>query len=167
MTNFMDMPPENDVIRLSGTISNYQCTRAYASFVFSESNQQQLGVVAIAAALAGMSGQAATTAGAASDVEESADYLKFDLNGHAVKGWLWRSPFKDGDEVVIAAQRMNDHYEVYGIARPYDRTIALYPHCSRSKGRHTQCHQMVGNLQFSLIWFSGSDAGLYEWCKDF
>jgi hypothetical protein len=104
--------------------------------VYSQSDQQKLGVVAVAAAFAGMGGQAASAAGFASDIEEPAEYLEFDLNGHPVKGWVWRSPFKEGDIVDVAAEWHGDHYEAYGIARPADKMIALYPHCSRAKGRH-------------------------------
>lgn len=135
MTYFLDKPQTDDVVRLSGTITNYRCQRAYASFVFSESNQRQMGVIAVAAALADMGGQAAATAGAAGDVEESADHVEFNLRGHLIRGWMWRCPFRDGDEVDIAAGWHNDHYEAYGIARPADRMIALYPHCSRSRRR--------------------------------
>jgi len=136
MTSFVDKPRVNSVVRLTDTITNYRCTRAYASFVFGESNQHQFGAIAVVAAFAGMGGQAASIVGAASDMEEPADYVEFDLDGNHVKGWVWRSPFKDGDTVVIAAERSGEHYEAYGVARPSDRTIALYPHCSRAKKRH-------------------------------
>jgi len=55
-----------------------------------------------------------------------------------VKGWVWRSPFREGDKVEVAAERRGDHYETAGIARPEDRTIALYPHCSRGRARHVK-----------------------------
>jgi hypothetical protein len=53
-----------------------------------------------------------------------------------VQGWVWSSPFSEGDEVHVAAQWLGDHYEAFGIARPKDKVIALYPHCSRAKTRH-------------------------------
>jgi hypothetical protein len=34
------------------------------------------------------------------------------------------------------AQWQTDHYEAYAVTRPADRTIALYPNCSRGKGAH-------------------------------
>ena len=40
-----------------------------------------MGVVAVAAAMAGMGGQAASTVALASDVEELAEYVEFELNG--------------------------------------------------------------------------------------
>lgn len=126
----------NPLCKLSGKISSYKCQRAQANFVFSTGDQKKLGVVAIAAALADMGGQAASVAASASAMEEEADFVEFDLNGDKVKGWVWRSPFKEGDIVDVVAQWQGFHYELYGIARPVDKTIALYPHCSRSRTRH-------------------------------
>lgn len=136
MTNFISKEKSSTLCKLSGEVSNYRSTRASASFVYSVEDQDKLGVVAIAAALAGLGGQAASAAASASAVEEEADYVEFSLNDCLVKGWVWRSPFNNGDIVDVAARWQGSHYEAYGIARPTDRLIALYPHCSRSRGRH-------------------------------
>jgi hypothetical protein len=136
MTSFLSKPNGDKIVKLSGKITRYRCMRASASFVYTQSDQNKMGVVAVAAALAEMGGQAASAAGHASAVEEPAEYVEFDLNGDHVRGWVWRSPFKEGDVVNVAAEWQVDHYEVYGIARPSDKMIALYPHCSRSRGKH-------------------------------
>ncbi|MDR2213858.1 MAG: hypothetical protein LBE21_09575 [Pseudomonadales bacterium] len=125
-----------ELVKLSGMISNYRCTRAIANFVFTDSDRTKMGVVAIAAGLAGLSGPAVATAANATSTEEEADYVEFDLDGKPVKGWVWRSPFKEGDQIEVAAEWVNDHYEAGGIMRPSDHTIALYPHCSRGRARH-------------------------------
>jgi len=123
------------LIKLSGIIANYRCTRKEANFMLTEGDQTRTGVIAVAAALAGLSGAAASTASSA-NMEEDGDYVEFDLNGQPVKGWVWRSPFKNGDSVEVAAEWQGDHYETGGILRPDDRMIALYPHCSRGKNKH-------------------------------
>lgn len=69
-------------------------------------------------------------------MEEEADYVRCDIDGMKVSGWLWRSPFKDGDIVDAAVEWRTDHYELLGMARPADRTVALYPHCTRSLRTH-------------------------------
>ena len=138
MTDFIAHPKNQALIKLSGTIQNLKVTRDRASFVFTPSDQTKMGVIAIAAAAAGMGGQAMSTAANASDMGEEADYVEFELNGQSVKGWVWRNPFHEGDTVDVAAEWQNDHYETFGIARPKDRTIALYPHCSRGKTRHNK-----------------------------
>jgi hypothetical protein len=126
------------LVKLTGTIANYKCTRAEASFVFNDSDRTKLGVVAIAAGIVGLSGQAISTAASAISTEEDADYVEFDLDGTPVKGWVWRSPFKEGDKVEVAAEWNGGHYETGAITRPVDRIIALYPHCSRGTRRHVK-----------------------------
>ncbi len=122
--------------KLSGTIENLKCKRLQANFVFVASSKSVMGVTALAAGLAGLSGQAIALAQNADSLEEEANYLEFNLGGHPVKGWVWHNPFKNGDHVEIAAEWINDHFEAYAITRPANRTIALYPHCSRGTMPH-------------------------------
>jgi hypothetical protein len=121
---------------LRGRITNYKRKRGEASFVFTDDDREGLGVIAIAASLAGLSGQAISTAIAAASAEEEADYLEFEIDGKSVSGWVWRSPFKEGDEVDAVVEWQKDHYEVCAISRLSDRIVALYPHCSRGSGSH-------------------------------
>ena len=126
---------EQNLKLLFGTISDYKCIRKNANFVFSRDDKAAIGVVAVAASVAGASGLAASTA-SSTNAEEEADYLEFTLDGHPVKGWVWRSPFNNGDEVQVVAQPFDSHHEAFAIARPTDRIVALYPHCSRGRIRH-------------------------------
>ncbi|GGY28604.1 hypothetical protein GCM10007387_08460 [Pseudoduganella albidiflava] len=134
----MDHPAPAGLVKLSGKISNYTVTSESASFFFTRSDQTKLGLIAIAASLAEMGGQAMSVASNASAMEEEADYVRCDIDGMKVSGWLWRSPFKDGDIVDAAVEWRTDHYELLGMARPADRTVALYPHCSRSMVPHVK-----------------------------
>jgi hypothetical protein len=136
MTIFLARPQLGEISKLSGRISGYRCTRGSASFVFTEHDKNTMGVIAVTAALADMGGQAASAVTHASDMEESADYLEFSVQDQPIKGWVWRSPFKEGDVVDVAVQWRGDYYEAFGVARPADKMIALYPHCSRARGRH-------------------------------
>ena len=56
MTYFVSEKRAEGLCKLQGQITRYKCTRASASFVYSDGDQKTLGVVAIAAALAGMGG---------------------------------------------------------------------------------------------------------------
>jgi hypothetical protein len=138
------------LVKRTGTISNYTVKRGDASFVFTEADKTKLGVLAVAAGLAGLGGQAIATAGFAASTEEAADYVEFDLDGSPVKGWVWRSPFKEGDQVEVVGEINGSYLEVAAIARPADHIIALYPHCSRGRSRH------VWN---ALKWWTISTAG--------
>lgn len=122
--------------KLTGRISSYNCVRESASFVLSPTDQKTMGAIAVAASLAGLSGSAIAVASNAASVEEEADYVQFQLDDHSLKGWVWRSPFENGDEVEVVAEWADDHYELFGIFRPRDGIISLYPHCSRGRWRH-------------------------------
>ena len=136
MTEYIAQPNADGLVKLSGTIRNMKVIRGNASFVLTKSDKTKLGIVAVAATIAGMSGQAASAVASASDMEEAADYIEFDLGDKHVKGWVWRNPFKEGDAVDVAAEQNEGHWESYGVARPSDRTVALYPHCSRGEMQH-------------------------------
>lgn len=136
MSESIIQPESVELIKLTGRITNYHSSRDAACFVFSSKDQTGMGVIAIGAALAGLAGPAIATASNATSVEEEADHVKFLVDGNSVEAWLWRSPFKSGDFVEIAAEWQKDHYEAFAIARPSDRTVALYPHCSRGKNAH-------------------------------
>ncbi len=131
MTVLKAIPNSDGLVKLSGTITNLKVKRDNASFVFTQSDQTKMGVIAIAASLVGLGGQAISTASNASSTEEEADYLEFELNGRLVKGWVWRNPFKEGDSIIVAAEKQAYHFEAFGITRVKDKQIALYPHCSR------------------------------------
>jgi hypothetical protein len=122
--------------KLCGRISNLKVTRASANFFFTESDQAGMGMLAVGAGPVGVSGQAIGMAIYSTDLEEEADYLEFDIDGQPVKGWVWRNPFKDGDEVEVASEWNGQFYESFGITRPKDKIIALYPHCSRGRNSH-------------------------------
>lgn len=144
----MNTERQPGLVKLKGVIANYNVTRSQASFVFTDIDRNAMGVVAVAATIVGLSGPAIATAANATSTEEEADYLEFDLAGQPVKGWVWRSPFEEGDLVEVVAEWQGDHYEAAAIARPADRVIALYPHCSRGKISHIR--------NSAKWWFLGS-----------
>jgi hypothetical protein len=122
--------------RIAGKIQGYKSTRQAASFVFGDRDKTSLGVVAIAAGVAGFGGQAVSAASHAASAEEDADFVEFTLGEIDVKGWVWRSPFGEGDQVEVVGDVQGHAMNAIAIARPFDRTVALYPHCSRGRKRH-------------------------------
>lgn len=90
------------LVKLTGTMETYKATRAEANFVFTDADRTKFDVMAGTAGTAGLSGQAIATASHAASLAEDADYVEFDLDGKPVKGWVWRSPFKEGDAVEVA-----------------------------------------------------------------
>lgn len=128
--------PLTGMLKLSGIIQNLTTTHAEANFFFTQADKHRFGAVAIASAAAGLGAEAVLMASYATSMEEKADYIEFELEEKLCKGWVWRSPFDEGDQVNIACEWQEDHYEIYAVARPSDRLIALYPHCSRGKLKH-------------------------------
>ncbi|MFX6258278.1 putative type VI secretion system effector, partial [Acinetobacter baumannii] len=118
-------------IKISGEIKNYVSRRDEASFVLTKKDKTGMGMVSVALAAAGMGGQAIATASNAGSLQEEADHVEFDLDGKKVRGWLWRSPFKEGDVVDAAVAWQGYYFELVALAKPSDRMIALYPHCVR------------------------------------
>ena len=127
--------PNPGLEKLRGVIANYRCTRTSATFVITKDDRNAIRVVAIAAGIGGLSGMAVSTAVSAG-AEEDAGYLEFDLDGNSVKGFVWRSPFKEGDAVEVIAEWHQDRFELFAVACSKDRIVALYPHCSRGWKSH-------------------------------
>ena len=90
--NIAPQPTSNEIVKLSGVMRGLHKTRGEANFVFTETDRNKMGIIAVSAAIAGLAGQAIAVA--SSDFDEDADYLQFSLDGKPVKGWVWRSPFK-------------------------------------------------------------------------
>lgn len=92
-------------LKLTGLIQNYRQTRERANFFFTAGDQAKFGSMAVLSAASGLAGQAAIMSNYSAALEEEADYIQFELDGKKIKGWLWRSPFKEGDEVVVAVEK--------------------------------------------------------------
>ncbi|WP_244940145.1 putative type VI secretion system effector [Herbaspirillum seropedicae] len=134
MDQYLETPGQADgLIKISGEIKNYVSKRDEASFVLTKKDKAGMGMVPLALAAAGMGGQAIATASTAASLQEEADYVECDLDGNEVKGWLWRSPFKEGDIVDAAVVWQGEYFELVALAKPADRIIALYPHCVRGR----------------------------------
>ena len=123
-------------VKLSGSVRNLQRKRDTASFVLTTSDQATMGAVALAAGVAGLGSLAISTASAAANAEEEADYVEFNLGEEHVVGWIWRSPFKECDQVDVAAIWDGERYQLQLVSRQSDGVVGLYPHCSRGAHAH-------------------------------
>lgn len=126
--------PKLEVLR--GRIEGLIVQQQDGSFVFSDPEKNAMGGVAVLAAIDGMDGPAISTAKAATDSTEPADYVQFSIAGKQIAGWLWFNPFREGDEIEAVVEQRGQFFHVYAITRPKDRLIALHPHCSRGRIAH-------------------------------
>jgi hypothetical protein len=154
MLDIEQTPSVSGLVKISGQISNYKSTREHANFFFTQNDNKAMGLAAIASAAIGSSGLAMGAAISASDMEEEADYVEFEMDGKAMKGWVWRSPFANNDIVDVVGEWRDDYFELVAIARPADRTIALYPHCSRGK---------VAHIKNAIKWWFLGVTGMFCW----
>ena len=162
------------LVLLRGKITAYQSTLLKADFSFAKGLQEgssdvsgSSGLVGGAAAL-GLGAAAMATAVNSSARLEEADRVSFRLNGEHVEGWLWRSPFSNGDEVQVVAAKVDTHWEALAVARPSDRIVSLYPHLSRGRKAHVKQAailwaqamlflSILGIIFFSVIAFTNLD----------
>ncbi|MDR9839860.1 putative type VI secretion system effector [Herbaspirillum huttiense] len=166
MEKYLQTPGQQDgLMKITGTIKAYVSKRDEASFVLTRKDKTGMGMVAVALAATGIGGQAIGTASNAANMQEEADYVEFELDGRPVKGWLWRSPFKEGDAVDAVVTWQGAHFELVALANPGDRVIALYPHCVRGRRAFYAlvfrwwfifCGIITPVSTSLLIWLSGS-----------
>ncbi|WP_370682140.1 putative type VI secretion system effector [Comamonas sp. GB3 AK4-5] len=126
------------MVLLKGCIENYRASTQQVNFFEAVVERKKMAAASAAAALAGMGGIAVGTALLGSDdMKEDCDLVEFELNGKKLEGYLWLSPFQEGDHVEVAAEPLADgSYFLYGMCRPLDKIIALAPHCTRGKIAH-------------------------------
>lgn len=123
------------VVVLRGRLKNFKKERSTGDFLLSDTERSAVGLTAVASALVGSGG--AIGLASLAGTKEEADKVQFELDGKFFTGWLMWSPFQDEEEVEVVAEPSKDGtYRVFAILRPSDRTIALYPHCSRGKRAH-------------------------------
>lgn len=130
---------------IKGTIRGYQSRRVTGEFFFAPGDKDGAYATAVAASAAGLSGVGPGLLLLAEGTEEEADLAEFALGDKKVEALVWSSPFKDGDEVEVVVERQGDVYKGLAIARPADRVVALYPHCSRGRNAHWR-------FSFSVWW---------------
>jgi hypothetical protein len=121
---------------LRGRIHNLRKTRQSQDFFCTAADRAKMGATAVAAGVAGLGGIATGLGGMAMDTTEEADLLEFDLDGKAVRAWIWQSVFNEGDEVEVVADNTGNTWQGYGMRRTSDKIVALHPHCYRGGYAH-------------------------------
>ena len=146
-----DEPIQGNARLLRGKIQNLNKRRCRRDFFFTASDRANMGATAIAAGLAGLGGVPSGLGSMAMDTAEEADLVEFELDGKAIRAWLWVSVFREGDEVELVAEPDGDIWMGYGIRRISDGIVALHPHCSRGRYAHYKASfswfvKIVGSL---------------------
>jgi hypothetical protein len=129
----MTTEPNGSIRKLKGRITGLSRSRQSRDFVLGQIGGG-VGASAVAAGLSGMGG--AAIAIAALDSTEKADFVEFSVDGETVRGWFWRFPFDDGDQIELVAERGEQGWVAYGVRREADGLVAVYPHCFEGRQAH-------------------------------
>lgn len=130
--------------KFSGALQGLSRRRANRDFVLAQMQSGGTGATSVSLALAGMSG--AALAANSIDSREEADYVEFELAGRRFKGWFWRFPFAEGDQVEVAGEKIapagpsgqggDERWVAYGAHRAADGLVAVYPHSREGTRSH-------------------------------
>ncbi|WP_167056683.1 putative type VI secretion system effector [Burkholderia sp. Ax-1719] len=116
---------------IKGTISHLKTQRRRQDFVMSPAQHGYMETTAAGAALMGMGSQAMGLVNISGNSEEEADWVEFELDGKPMRGWVWKMPMSDGDQVEVVAESAGQgRYVVYSIRRPEDSVVATFPHAN-------------------------------------
>jgi hypothetical protein len=116
---------------IKGTISGLKTQRRRRDFVMSQAQHGYMEATAAGAALMGMGAQAMGLVNISGNSEEEADWVEFELDGKPMRGWVWKMPMSDGDQVEVVAESAGQgRYVVYSIRRPEDSVVATFPHAN-------------------------------------
>ena len=82
-------------------------------------------------AVGGLAGAATGALLSSSDAADTVDFFTCTVDGQPVWGRFGMVSFKDGENVEVVGENTRQGFDAYAGTRPTDRTIWMYPHCSR------------------------------------
>ncbi|WP_338121662.1 putative type VI secretion system effector, partial [Erwinia persicina] len=70
------------------------------------------------------------------DHTDTAEYVQGSINDRPFRGWVGQTRLQTGDEVEMAVEWQEDHYQVYAITLPEERIISICPKCDMGRLAH-------------------------------
>ncbi len=149
------LPPRGQLEKITGRLEEFSRIRCKADFEpdfytnhpnhqMSSGEKAGIGAAAIAFDSPALAGLALKEE---QPMTSDADYIKGMINGKPFAGWVGLTHLKVGDEVELAAEWQDDHYQVYAIALPAERVISVCPRADH--GRYIQAKLKIKHT----IWF--------------
>ncbi|MFL9895683.1 putative type VI secretion system effector [Paraburkholderia sp. RL17-381-BIF-C] len=139
-------------ILLRGTIANLQRSRRTHDFVLTRFQQNAVGATAMGAAAIGLGATGIGLVNMASDADEEADWVEFELDGMQMQGWLWLLPMRNGDVVELVAEKVGENrYVVYSVKRDGDDIVSVYPHATAGRKQHYRSMEKIMFWAFVLV----------------
>jgi hypothetical protein len=139
-------------VLLRGTIANLQRSRRTHDFVLTQLQQNAVGVTAVGAAAMGLGAAGIGLVNMASNADEEADWVEFELDGMQMQGWLWLLPMRNGDAVEVVAEKIGEsRYVVYSVKRDGDDIVSVYPHATAGRKQHYRSMAKIMLWAFVLV----------------
>jgi len=122
---------------LRGRISDLLVEQSKEEFMQTNSDRKVGAAMATGLAAAGLAGAASSALLATAGAGDSVELFTCIVGGQRVAGRFTKASFKNGDSVEIAAESQRDGtYAALAVRRPSDRTVWMFPHCSRGRRTH-------------------------------
>lgn len=139
-------------ILLRGTIANLQRSRRTHDFVLTRFQQNAVGATAVGATAMGLGAAGIGLVNMASNADEEADWVEFELDGMQMQGWLWLLPMRNGDVVEVVAEKVGEsRYVVYSVKRDGDDIVSVYPHATAGRKQHYRSTAKIMFWAFVLV----------------
>ncbi len=151
------LPPRGQLEKITGRLEEFSRIRCKADFMpdfytnhpnhqMSSGEKAGMGAAAIAFDSPALAGLALKEE---QPMTSDADYIKGMINGKPFAGWVGLTHLKVGDEVELAAEWQDDHYQVYAIALPAKREVSVCPRANH--GRNIQALSKIKLATLFLI----------------
>ena len=136
--------------KISGVVVNLNVTQDEENFIQTRADQAAGGAAAVGLAVGGLAGAATGAALSSGNAADTVDFFTCAINGQPVWGRFGIVSFKDGESVEVVGENTHQGFEAYAVTRPSDRTIWMYPHCSRGIKAHVR-FSVIGILLLSVL----------------
>lgn len=148
-------PKTQPTTLLQGTISHLRTRRGSADFLFNQTQKDNLTTAILADFVSVNEGIGASLSSMSDITVERADYLTFVLDGKNVEACVWASNFRDGDEVSVVTEQVDESWKGFAIYRPEDGLVAVYPHCTRGRFAHIKATGrwilVIGSVTYAIV----------------
>ena len=120
-----------NLVIIRGKVSDLHISLGEEDFVFTNADKSAGAGAAVGLAVGGLAGAATGAVYNSGDAADKLDFFICRVGEELVKGRFGKVSFSDGDTVEVVGLKDANQFNAYAVTRPSDRTIWMYPHCTR------------------------------------
>jgi hypothetical protein len=141
------MQTNHSLVRVAGIVAQLKTGITGENFVFGSGDGAAGGVAAVGLAAAGLAGAATGAAMSSGDAADKVTTFECKVGTQRVTGRFGEVTFADGDQIEVVGSMSNGALGALAAIRPSDRTIWMYPHCSRGSDAYRRfCFRWIPAL---------------------